>query len=189
MKAILKNKKQLLLASAISGLIVLVIGIFLFVRASTVLDFTYYEPSYVPPHTAILQKRIVVWRPEPSQDIVLRSAELNFRTEDWVYAIREWKHDGQAIPEARQNYDETSEKPTCSFYDTAKGQRFRLCHWVDYQAIDVHEVKFIKGTTFFDIQIPTKLTEKISVDELRKFVDSFEPKSTFGVPVKEITGV
>jgi hypothetical protein len=66
--------------------------------------------------------------------------------------------------------------------------RYRLCHWTDYSKIDVHEIQFIKDGTFINVQIPTKTSEVISVEEISKFVDSFTKKRTIGLPVLRSSG-
>jgi hypothetical protein len=143
--------------------------------------FAYYEPSYLPPNVAIRAKRISI------NEYASTQVEQNFRTEDWVYSIREYKAT-RPIGSAEQNYDDKSTEPTCSMFITPQKIEYRLCHWIDYGKINVHEVKFIKGTTFINTQIPTKVEEQISVEEISRFVDSFEKKSTVGLPVLRSSG-
>jgi len=68
------------------------------------LGFRYYEPSYLPVGTSIKAKRISI---SPGY----KDAELNFRTEDWVYEIQESKalHE-DTIGMTDRDYDVTSVK-------------------------------------------------------------------------------
>lgn len=157
-------------------LLVLAIGFVIFRIFNPTVGFTYYEPSYLPPGVSINAKRISINKYAPAQ------VEQNFRTEDWVYSIREYKA-REEIGTAAQNYDAKSTKPTCNIETSPKMTKYRLCHWIDYGKIDVHEIKFIKDGTFINAQIPTNTTEVISVGEINKFVDSFDKKSTLGLPV------
>lgn len=169
-----RSKKQLFLAILIA--VILIIGWFVFRWLNPSVGFAYFEPSYLPPNVSIKAKRISINSYAPTH------VEQNFRTEDWVYSISESKAD-ESIGSADQNYDDKSTKPTCIIEISPAKTRYRLCHWIDYGKIDVHEVKFIKDGTFINAQIPTTTNEKISVEEIGKFVDSFHKKSTIGLPV------
>ncbi len=138
-------------------------------------DFKYYEPSYFLPNVSIKEKRIDIG---PGRV----AAEQNFRTVDWVYSITEYKAN-ELIGSAGQNYDPKSVRPTCSIQDSLENIQYRLCHWIDYGRIDVHEIKFIKDGTFINIQIPTTINQQINIAEIDRFVDSFKQRSTFGLPV------
>lgn len=116
----------------------------------------------------------------------------SFRTEDWVYAINEYKsdnrHGSETIGHADQNYDPKSTKPTCSILKSSANMPYRLCHWTDYDRINVFEVTFIRSGTFVRSTIPTDLNTDISITETGEFVDSFREKSTFGLPVLRSNG-
>lgn len=150
-------------------------------------DFTYYEPTSLPPGMSIQQKRVTVLSPVGSSTRTF-SAGQNFRTEDWVYEIYQYRDKGLAIESALQDFDASSVKPTCSFYTSPGRQYYRLCHWVDYGRIGVYEIKFTRGGTRFDVRMPTEVNQKLSLEEINKFVDSFTPKSTFGLPVLVTSG-
>jgi len=141
------------------------------------IGFTYYEPTYLPAHVSITAKRI---------DIIHggTTVEQNFRTEDWVYEIRE-QQAGYAttIGTADQNYDSKSAKPTCVIRLSPQKTQYRLCHWIDYGRIDVHEIKFTKNNTFINAQIPTDPQQPLTLQDTDKFVDSFRQRSTIGIPV------
>jgi len=66
--------------------------------------------------------------------------------------------------------------------------QYRICHWIDYGRIDVHEVKFTKSATFINIQIPSSINEPISLQQIDQFVDSFKKASTIGFPVLRSNG-
>lgn len=142
--------------------------------------FVYYEPTYLPPHISIKAKRISITRGNIS-------VEQNFRTEDWVYSIAESRVN-RSIGSANQDYRPESIKPTCSIRATQAGTQYRACHWIDYGRINVHEIKFVKGRTFIDAQIPTTVNQEINLQQLDTFVDSFTKKSTRGFPVLRSNG-
>lgn len=139
------------------------------------IGFTYYQPGYLPPGVSIKARRITIIRNDAS-------VEQDFRTNDWVYEIQEYKA-RTSIGTAAQNYDPKSVKPTCSLLTSPVGQHYRLCHWVDYGQIDLHQVIFIKSGTYIRADIPTSLQQPISTAEINKFVDSFKHASTRGLPV------
>lgn len=161
--------------------LVLVIGFITFRNFNSGVRFTYYEPSYLPRGVSIKAERISINKYAPTQ------VEQNFRTEDWVYSIREYKAN-EAIGTAQQNYDEKSINPTCNTKTSSAMTKYRLCHWIDYGKIDVHEIKFAKGGTFINAQIPTKTNQEVSEEEIDRFVDSFEKKNTIGLPVLRSSG-
>lgn len=145
-------------------------------------NFAYFEPSYLPPNISIKEKRISI------TEGYIR-VEQNFRTEDWVYAIEE-DSAGQstAIGDADQNYNPKSIKPTCMIQKTPAQTRYRLCHWIDYGRIDVHEITFIKDGTRIYSQMPSKTDQNITIDQIEKYIDSFQRKSTLGFPVLRSSG-
>lgn len=115
--------------------------------------------------------------------------EQNFRTEDWVYVIQEESADkSSTIGTANQDYDPSSEIPTCRIQNTTADVRYRLCHWVDYGRINVHEVDFIKDGTRVYSQIPTQTNQAISIDQIEKYIDSFRQKRTLGFPILRSDG-
>lgn len=140
--------------------------------------FAYYVPSYLPPNVSIKARRISM-TPYSSTQI-----EQNFRTVDWVYEIQEYKADSHTtIGTAEQNYNPMSTSPTCSILTSPAKQQYRLCHWIDYGRIGVYQVIFIKGGTYVRSDIPTTLQQKITIQGISKYVDSFMRKSTIGLPV------
>lgn len=130
----------------------------------------------MPPNVSIKARRISIMSHSST------AVEQNFRTTDWVYEIQEYKADS-SIGFAEQNYDPTSIKPTCDILTSPGRQQYRLCHWIDYGRIDVHQVIFIKDGTYIRSDIPTTLQERITVQQIGKYVDSFKQKSTIGLPV------
>lgn len=162
-------------------LLAIAVGFVVYRTFNPAVGFKYYEPSYLPKDVSIKAKRISINKYAPTQ------VEQNFRTEDWVYSIREYKAT-DSIGTAEQNYDAKSIKPTCNIEISSKMTKYRLCHWIDYGKIGVHEIKFTKDGTFINAQIPTKTSEVISIDEINKFVDSFSKKSTIGLPVLRSSG-
>lgn len=143
------------------------------------LGFKYFEPAYLPPHVQVIEKRVSITRGHAS-------VQQNLRAVDWVYAINEYKAGtlGYTQQVVEENYDPTSVKPTCHAAQTAAGMQYRVCHWIDYGFINVHEVKFIKEGTQVRALIPTKVSQGIPIPQIEKFVDSFERKSTLGIPVQ-----
>ncbi len=167
------TKKRLVI-----GLVVLVAGIvgfFIYTHTNPRLGFKYYEPSYLPPNISIKAERVAI----VGETV---SVEQNFRTEDWVYSIHQYKAEG-TIGGANQDYDPTSVSPTCSLNTSSNNTRYRVCHWIDYGRIDVQQIKLIKDTTFIDVQIPSDLDNPISLQDIDKFVDSFQQKNTRGFSV------
>lgn len=182
-------KKTLFTKQRIAILVVIVFG---FASALAVIriynpdvGFKYFEPSYLPPNVSIKAKRIYTFKHYSE----LTQVEQNFRTEDWVYGISEAREDMfSGVGTASQDYDPTSVKPTCNLSITPAGMQYRLCHWIDYGRINVHEVIFIKDGTRVYSQIPTETSQDISIDEIEKYVDSFEQKSTLWFPVLHSIG-
>lgn len=169
-------------------LVVLSAGIVVFRVYGSPISFAYYEPSYLPPGVSITEKRISIIDDGKNRS---ESASLRLEKTAWTYSINQFElRDTSSIGESSQNYDAKSIKPTCSIFETAKGTEFRLCHWVDdWEShgggeISVYEIKFIKGTTFFWGRIPSETGTIITVDDISRFIDSFERKSTDGVPIK-----
>jgi hypothetical protein len=174
------NKKIIILVVAL--ITFLVIGFIVFRHINPSVGFRYYEPSYLPPNVSIREKRIDI-----SESNV--SVDQNFRTEDWVYSIIEDKDDGSSsIGTANQDYDAKSVGPTCNIQNSPEKMKYRVCHWIDYGRINVHEVIFIKNGTYIYSAIPTTTDQEISPQETGKYVDSFTPKSTIGLPVLRSTG-
>lgn len=164
-------------------------AIFLLWRAP--IDFTYYEPTQLPAGVAITEKRISIIDNGHNRH---ESADLRLETVGWTYSIRQTKvSEAATIGDADQNFDHQSDEPTCSIYDTPKGTSFRLCHWVDDwkshggDGVSVYEVKFIKGDTYFWGHLPAAPDTPISVDDIHTFIDSFEQKSTHGIPIRRST--
>jgi hypothetical protein len=147
------------------------------------LGFTHFYPEYIPGGNSIKAQRMSLYK-----DKRPNSTELNFRIEDWVYSIAEWKDDDDTIGTAKQDYDNTSAKPTCSVKTSQQKMPYRLCHWIDYGYIDVYQVRFIKKDTFIRAMIPGKLTNKISENDIDKFVDSFKQKSTSDMEIRRPVG-
>lgn len=177
-------RKKWILITAITGAI-LVAGLVAVRFTSPNVGFKYFEPTNLPSGISIKAKRIGIFD---------NNAQINqnFRTEDWVYAIDEYKSDNRngsaTIGHANQDYDPKSVKPTCSILKSSTDLQYRLCHWIDYERINVFEVTFIKDGTFIQSKIPTDLNTDISIKEIDEFVDSFREKSTFGLPVLSSNG-
>jgi hypothetical protein len=162
-------------------IVIAVIAYTVFRQINPRVGFKYFEPAYLPPSTSIKEKRISI----TNSNI---SVEQNFRTEDWVYSIIEGADDGtRTIGTASQNYDAKSVKPTCSINKTPANTQYRICHWIDYGRIDVHEVTFIKDGTYIYSEIPTT-EQEISIEQIEKYIDSFVQKSTTGLPVLRSIG-
>lgn len=175
------HTKKFIRLSVTLGLL-LIGGFVIFRSINPSIGFTYYEPAYLPPNVSIKAKRI-------SMSNGHASVQQNFRTENWIYDIDEREaHDSSSIGSANQNYDAKSVRPTCDVRDSPAHMQYRVCHWIDYGRIDVHEVRFIKDGTFIRSHIPTTTNQQISIQEIGKYVDSFTPKSTIGFPVLRFNG-
>lgn len=140
--------------------------------------FQYYSPTKLPSGFKITDKRVDVIAYDGKVQGV--SVELNLRTEDWVYQIRESRHIDEATQTTLTNYDPHSVNVTCEQQTSPKGQEYRLCHWLDYGKISVFEVKFVKGNTFVDTTFPTTTDIAVPVSELTSYVDSFKKSNTLG---------
>jgi hypothetical protein len=163
-------------------IVIAVIAYTVFRQINPRVGFKYFEPAYLPPSTSIKEKRISI----TNSNI---SVEQNFRTEDWVYSIIEDKDDGSSsIGTANQDYDAKSVKPTCSIQNSPEKMKYRVCHWIDYGHINIHEVIFIKNCTYIYSLIPTTIDQEISSQEIENYVDSFVQKSTTGLPVLRSIG-
>ncbi len=168
-----RNKKRLLLS--IFVVVIFVVGWLIFRLFNPSVGFKYYEPSYLPSNVSIKARRISIL---PDS----KTVEQNFRTADWVYEIQEYKANS-SIGTAQQNYDPKSVKPTCDVLTSSAKQQYRLCHWIDYGHIDVHQVIFIKNGTYVRSDIPTTLQEQITIPQIAEYVDSFKQRSTIGLSV------
>jgi hypothetical protein len=175
-----KNEK-LTGAYIVLGIIILVVALVIYWIAHTFfpsLGFTYYEPTYLPPGVSIKERRIDIYHNNN------KTAEMNFRTVDWVYSLAEYPSEGNNnLGTARQNFSVDSIKPTCSLLTTPQKTKYRLCHWVDYGHYSVYEVRFTHGGTYMWGRLVENLSTKLGPTEIGKFIDSFQPKSTHGFPV------
>jgi hypothetical protein len=140
--------------------------------SDSVWGFQYYVPQKLPRGIHITDSRISVF--EEANTIYSVGAELNFRTEDWVYSIREYRSGGAPEVTKLRDFNTDSILPTCMQRTTEAGQGYRLCHWLDYGRISVYEIKFAKGDTYFDSQFPAKKSQVIPMSELDAYVDSFK---------------
>lgn len=174
------TKKQMVVSIVIIAIAIIAYAVSKMHNPS--IGFAYFEPSYLPPSVSVKEKRISITRGYVA-------VEQNFRTEDWVYSIREDSSAASSsVGTANQDYDPKSVKPTCNVQKTSAQMQYRLCHWVDYGRIDVHEVIFIKDNTRIYSQIPSKTDQNISVDQIEKYIDSFQQKNTLGFPVLRSNG-
>lgn len=169
-------------------LLVVVLGVF-FVKQfysvyplmNSTYGFQYYAPTKLPAGFTVKDKRVNVISYGGKTHGV--SAELNLRTEDWVYSIREYRHTDEETKTSLNNYDPMSIGVTCQQQTSPQEQEYRLCHWTDYGKISVFEVKFVKGKTFIDTTFPTTTNKVVPVSELGNYVDSFKKSNTAGWPV------
>lgn len=182
-------KKQKLLSVGFSLILLIVVSsIYWLHQSNNPLSnakhgFKYLEPTKLPPGVKIVGKRISV--ASEAGKIYGIQAELNLRTIDWVYSIRESKSDGSTPVAATQNYDPSSVRPSCSQENTGK-HSYRLCHWADYGTIQVYEVRFAQGGTDVNAQIPLETKGHLSISSLNSFVDSFVPAKP---PTEIISGI
>ena len=158
-----KSKKTLLLVVI---LLVLIVGA-LFKLSGGVLVFSYLKPTYLPLGISIKGVRIIATK----ADVF---TELNFRTEDWVYGVQEYRAQPLALPVAKGDYNSSSVSQTCSILTSPHQQRYRLCHSVDYGKISVFEVTQIDGKVLISSRIPTVVGRQIGANDIGKFVDSFK---------------
>jgi hypothetical protein len=175
MAGVVDKRKKKKILFFILAVIVIGLGVLIFRLLNPGVGFRYYEPSYLPPNVSIKALRISI-------NAVSTAVEQDFRTVDWVYEIQEYKAD-TSIGTAQQNYNPASAKPTCSILTSSMKQQYRLCHWIDYGRINVHEVIFIKDGTYIRSDIPTTLQQPISIQQIGKYVDSITQKGTTGLPV------
>jgi hypothetical protein len=193
-----KSKRRQILKSIVSaiGLVVLVFAIWFWYSSTHPLSnsrfgFQYYKPTNLPAGFHITDKRIDIANPDGQLYGI--SAELNLRTEDWVYAIRESRANSEASPDSSstrtnlRNYDPKSVAVTCEEQTSPKGQPYRLCHWIDYGRISVYEVNFVKGGTFINTQLPGTINVVVPVYQISNYVDSFVKASATGF--KTVSGL
>jgi hypothetical protein len=133
-----------------------------------VIYFSYYKPSYLPPGISI--KQIKVMNIEGSSSVI----DLNFRTEDWVYDIEEYRDDNFKLDKTQQNFDPRSVNYTCSTLQSPQHNEYNLCHSIDYGTIGRYEITQTRGHTVLWSAIPTKASRIISQDSINKYVDSFK---------------
>jgi hypothetical protein len=171
------NRKQLKIFAVLLFIALLISYAAYWYTSTNPLSFNFYNPTKIPANLTIKAKRIDL--ANQYRDPV---AEMNLRTEDWVYAITE-RDGSNADPTATvayvDNYDPTSVKPTCKEKISPNKQGYRLCHWTDYDRIGVYEIKFMKydkqkeNPTFIEAELPVTKDRIISESEIDNFVDSF----------------
>jgi hypothetical protein len=178
-----KLSKKMLKIVLIGTLVVIVLFIVNYLYASThplsnpQFGFQYYKPIQLPAGFHITEKRINI--ESPDGQLYGITAELNLRTVDWSYEIRESRTNISITPDSStvstklKNYDTSSIDPTCLQVLSPNSQSYRLCHWVDYGTISVYEVNFIKGHTYIGTEFPARLNQVIPVSSLSAYVDSF----------------
>lgn len=115
------------------------------------------------------------------------SADLNLRTEDWVYSIGEFKASVSPADTttALYDYDPNSTGVTCIQEQTPRKRQYRLCHWIDYGRISVYEVNFVEGSTYITTTFPANLHQDVPNSQFDEYVDSFAPANTFGFTITE----
>jgi hypothetical protein len=190
-----KGKLLVVLGGAVSVIVVSVLGYKIYMNhlmrydrnplSDPVVGFQMLEPTKLPPGIKITDKRLSFKHSAPHK-IRNVSAELNFRTEDWVYSIQESKAeagDNEDTVTDLRNFDQSSVMPTCTQGKTPKGQAYRLCHWIDYGRINVYEVKNVQQGVFIDTLFPTSLQKPITIEDIDAYVDSFKPTSPAGLPI------
>jgi len=170
------TRKNITLGLLVVIVLAMALGIFRYYNPGIGIGFAYYTPSYLPPNVSIKERRISINK-------YSKQIEQNFRTVDWVYEIQEYDAIGSSIGTAQQNYDSKSVNPTCSILVSNNRQRYRLCHWIDYERINVHQVIFIKHGTYIRADIPISLSQDISKADIGKFVDSFKRSVPLFMPV------
>ncbi len=145
--------------------------------------FQYYKPTELPAGFHITDKRIDILSPDGKLFGI--DAEMNLRTEDWVYSITESKvMEGDSdVYTSLNNYDPSSIGVTCRQGHSPKLQLYRLCHWVDYGRISVYEVKFIRGNTYINTDFPGKTSSVVPVSVIDRYVDSFVKGSATGFKI------
>lgn len=143
--------------------------------------FIYYAPTKLPTGFTVTQKRVAVIKTNSKTLGVY--AELNLRTEDWVYEINESKRISQETTTSLTNYDPKSVGVTCKQQASLKAQKYRLCHWIDYGRISVFEVKLNINDTHISSTFPADINRVVSDSELMEYVDSFRKSNTAGWPV------
>jgi hypothetical protein len=150
-----------------------------------VVGFQMLEPAKLPPGIKITDKRLNLRHSSPHK-IKSTSAELNLRTEDWVYDIQESKAESSDETETvtdLRNFNPSSIQPTCTRGKSSKGQTYRLCHWTDYGRISVYEVKNIQKGVYIDTLFPASLQKPIALEDVDAYVDSFKPADPSGLPI------
>lgn len=152
-----------------------------------VAGFTMLQPTALPLGIKITDRRLSMDHDSQThKTIKYVSAELNFRTEDWVYSIYESKLEAGAADETvtdLRNFDQSSVLPTCTQGTSPKGQIYRLCHWIDYGRISVYEVKNIQQGVYIRTMFPASLQKPITIKQVDSYVDSFKPIDPTGLPI------
>lgn len=176
-------------------IIVVIIGTYRYKTTHPLSDprfgFQYYKPTVLPNGFKITDKRIDIANPDGRLYGI--SADLNLRTEDWIYAIRESKTNSKSSPDSSStsttlyDYDPNSVGVTCKQVVSPKGQSYRLCHWIDYGRISVYEVNFIKGSTYINTQFPGTTKNTVPILEISNYVDGFTKAKAIGF--KTVSGL
>jgi len=147
--------------------------------------FQMLEPTKLPPGIKITDKRLGLNHSAPHK-IRNTWAELNFRTEDWVYSIQESKAgdvDKEETITTLTNFDPSSVQPTCTQRKSPHGSTYRLCHWIDYGRISVYEINNIQQGVYILTRFPTLLQKPLTVEDTDAYIDSFKPVNSSGLPI------
>lgn len=149
--------------------------------------FQPYKPQKLPNGQRITASRMSV--SQSNGKVYGISVGMNLRPapHNWVYSISErrahlYEGDTQRVTTGLRNFDASSKEPTCTQRVTPEKRSYRLCHWTDYERINVYEVNFIQEKTFISTKFPANIDHSIAAHELDEYVDSFVPSE----PPKEI---
>ena len=160
------SKKSQKIFVAVVIIILVIFGI-LFKLSGGVLVFSYLKPTYLPSGITTKATRVTA----TTSNVF---TEINFRTENWIYEIRQSHTRSTELPLASGNYDATSTDFTCSIFVSPHQQQYRLCHSVDYDKISSYEVTQLNGSTLITSTIPAAKDHVINTEDIGKFVDSFK---------------
>lgn len=140
---------------------------------ATRIDFTHFEPSYLPASGTLAQRRLI--KDERNNGTFIRTTQ-NFRAKDgWYYGITQWP--GQHAS-AGGGLTKDPRIASCRWVETPHKQTYRLCYHHADEMLTTH-VELNRGTTYLELYFPRRIEQA----DITTMIDSLKPASTLWLPV------
>ena len=141
---------------------------------ATRIDFTHFEPSYLPASGTLAQRRLI--KDERNNGTFIRTTQ-SFRAKDgWYYGITQWP--GQHAS-AGGGLTKDPRIASCRWVETPHKQTYRLCYHHADEMLTTH-VELNRGTTYLELYFPRRIEQA----DITTMIDSLKPASTLWLPVR-----